>query len=198
MTRGQTKIKSRSKIRRTYILKIVCLCSEMLNTAVTDNDWVCSKMKRATDLFTLGAVGLIVGTFFFSAIADWKGRKPSFFFSTAFMIIFSIVSIFISDNYIAYIVVKVIFENVMYDLYETVRNIFFFLQVLAFAAMLPLFQSPMNIITEISTMDSRAFVIGFACITWSLGNCVMPFVAWLIPRCVYTFSPTFWTRSIDH
>ena len=45
--------------------------SEMKNTAVSDNDWVCDKQKRATDLFTLGVVGLIIGTGIFSMIADF-------------------------------------------------------------------------------------------------------------------------------
>ncbi len=45
--------------------------SEMDSTAVTDNDWVCEKQKRATDLFTLGVVGLIIGTAIFSLIADF-------------------------------------------------------------------------------------------------------------------------------
>ncbi len=43
----------------------------MLNTAVSDNDWVCMYQKRATDLFTLGVVGLIIGTAIFSLVADF-------------------------------------------------------------------------------------------------------------------------------
>ena len=97
---------------------IVLIFSDMRNTAVTDNDWVCTKMKRATDLFTLGVVGLIIGTAIFSAVADFKGRKLSFFFSTVLMLIFSIISIFVSFNYGAFLA----------------------LQILAFANMLPLFQ----------------------------------------------------------
>ncbi len=65
--------------------------SEMKNTAVSDNDWVCDKQKRATDLFTLGVVGLIIGTGIFSMIAD-------FYVSTTHTIIFlyikKIVSLF--------------------------------------------------------------------------------------------------------
>lgn len=91
----------------------------MENTAVTDNDWYCEYATRATDLFTIGVVGLIVGVAIFSAIADAKGRKPSFFFSTIFMILFSIVSIFVSSNYAAYVAIK----------------------LLAFFAMMPLFQA---------------------------------------------------------
>lgn len=83
--------------------------SEMKSTAVSDNDWVCDKMKRATDLFTLGVVGLILGTFFFSAFADWKGRRPAFFISTAFMIVFCLVGTFVSQDYGAYLALKVSF-----------------------------------------------------------------------------------------
>lgn len=55
-------------------------------------------------------------------------------------------------------------------------------QPFTFPPLLFYFKSPMNITTEISTMSKRGFVIGWACITWSLGNCVLPFVAWLINR----------------
>ena len=48
--------------------------------------------------------------------------------------------------------------------------------------MLPLFQSPLSITTEISTVQARGFVIGWGCITWSIGNCILPFIAWLIKR----------------
>lgn len=132
----------------------------MRNTAVTDNDWVCSKMRRATDLFTLATVGLIIGTAIFSAIADFKGRKLSFFLSTICMLIFSIIPIWLSHNYPAFLA----------------------LQIISFATMLPLFQSPMNITTEISTISGRGKVIGWSCVFWSLGNCVLPLVAWLIKR----------------
>ena len=85
----------------------IAIFSDMYNTAVTDNDWVCSKMKRATDLFTLGVVGLIVGTFIFSLIADFKGRKISFFLSTFFMIILCIIPIWVSHSYPWYLALKV-------------------------------------------------------------------------------------------
>ena len=79
----------------------------MENTAVTDNDWVCSRMTRATDLFTIGTVGLIVGTAIFSLIADYKGRRKSFFISTALMIVFSIISVFVTHIYGLYVFFKV-------------------------------------------------------------------------------------------
>jgi MFS family permease len=46
--------------------------------------------------------------------------------------------------------------------------------------MLPLFQVPLNLITEISSIEGRAMVIGFACVTWALGNMALPLFGWLI------------------
>ena len=134
--------------------------SEMTSTAVTDNDWVCDKAARPTDLFTIGTAGVIVGVFFFSAFADWKGRRPAFFISTLFMIILNIIPIWISHDYTAFAIVK----------------------VLAFATMMPLFQCPLNITTEISSVAYRAFAIGYGCIAWSIGWTIMPFIAWGINR----------------
>jgi hypothetical protein len=51
-------------------------------------------------------------------------------------------------------------------------------QILSFATMLPLFQSPMNITTELSTIKERGKVIGWSCVAWSFGNCALPFLAW--------------------
>jgi len=57
-----------------------------------------------------------------------------------------------------------------------------YLQILSFAAMLPLFQSPLSISTEISGITKRAYVIGFGCVTWALGNMALPLIGWLIAR----------------
>ena len=42
------------------------------------------------DLFTLAVVGLILGTFIFSAIADFFGRKLSFYVGSATVIVFTL------------------------------------------------------------------------------------------------------------
>ena len=54
---------------------------------------VCDKGARATDLYTIGTAGLIVGTAFFSWFADWRGRRPAFFVSTLIVIIFQLAKI---------------------------------------------------------------------------------------------------------
>ena len=46
--------------------------------------------------------------------------------------------------------------------------------------MLPLFQSPMNILCEISNISKRGFVICVICIAWSLGQMLFPLIGWLI------------------
>merc|ERR1719259_160472 len=80
--------------------------SEFINTVVTEQDWVCDIGQRATDLFTVGTAGLIVGTFIFSAFADWKGRKPAFFVSTALVIIFQLAKLGLAHDYNGYVLVK--------------------------------------------------------------------------------------------
>lgn len=134
--------------------------SEFVDTVITEEDWVCDIGQRATDLFTVGTAGLIVGTFIFSAFADWKGRKPAFFVSTALVIIFQMAKLGLADDYNGFVAVKFI----------------------AFLSMLPLFQSPLNITTEMCNIDQRGFVIGVACIAWALGNMVLPLFGYLIPR----------------
>ena len=64
--------------------------SEFKNTAVTENDWVCDKAMVVADLYTLSVVGLILGTFIFSAVADFFGRKLSFYIGTATCIVFTL------------------------------------------------------------------------------------------------------------
>ena len=46
--------------------------------------------------------------------------------------------------------------------------------------MLPLFQSPLNILCEISAVGKRGFVIAIACVFWSLGQILFPLVGYLI------------------
>ena len=55
-------------------------------------------------------------------------------------------------------------------------NAAFVLQVAAAFGMLTLFQSPMNILCEISSVSKRGFVICVACVAWSLGQLLMPLV----------------------
>ena len=64
------------------------------------------RATRATDLFTAGTAGLVVGVFLFSAFADWKGRRLAVFISTAFMIVFNLIPIGISQWYPAYAAIK--------------------------------------------------------------------------------------------
>ena len=93
---------------RTSDLKITWLPSKLVRTFR-----VCDKGARATDLYTIGTAGLIVGTAFFSWFADWRGRRPAFFVSTLIVIIFQLAKIGLADNYTAYLIVKVMISSWM-------------------------------------------------------------------------------------
>ena len=62
---------------------------------------------RATDLFTLGNVGLILGTAVFSALADYKGRRLAFYIATLFMVGFQLIQIGVSHIYPLFVTMKV-------------------------------------------------------------------------------------------
>jgi len=132
--------------------------SEFYDTVVTENNWVCSKANYVPDLFTLAVVGLILGTFIFSGVADFFGRKLSFYIGAATCIIFSLLMIPVSHNF----------------------HLFAFFKVAGAFGMLPLFQSPLNILCEISAVGKRGFVIAIACVFWSLGQILFPLVGYLI------------------
>jgi len=132
--------------------------SEFYDTVITENDWVCQKAHYTPDLFTLSVVGLILGTFVFSAVADFFGRKTSFYVGTASVIVFTLCMIPTSYN----------------------LQLFAFFKVMAAFGMLPLFQSPLNILCEISNISKRGLVICYACIAWSLGTIAFPVVGYLI------------------
>ena len=83
----------------------------MMSTAVTDNDWVCEYAERATFLFTFGVCGIVAGVLVFSTIADYFGRKLVFFICVALMIALSVVTIFISDNFPAFVALKVVLKQ---------------------------------------------------------------------------------------
>jgi len=132
--------------------------SEFLDTAITENNWVCEKANYTPDLFTLAVVGLILGTFVFSAVADFFGRKISFYVGTGTVIVFTLCMLPVSHDF----------------------HLFAFFKVMAAFGMLPLFQSPLNILCEISNISKRGYVICYACIAWSFGNIAFPLVGYLI------------------
>ena len=60
------------------------------------------------DLYTLSVVGLILGTFIFSAFADFFGRKLCFYIGTATCIVFTLCMIPTSHNYHLFAFFKVL------------------------------------------------------------------------------------------
>lgn len=133
--------------------------SEFTSTAVTDNDWVCDKRSRPSDLLTIGIAGLIIGIFVFSAVSDFSGRKLVFYIGTIIVMVFNLVMIPVSHIY----------------------PLFAFFKFVSSFGMMPLFQSPMNILCEISNINDRGFIIGYSCIMWSFGSLAVPLIGYLIP-----------------
>ena len=86
---------------------------------MTDEDWVCELQYRPTKLFTIATVGIIIGTALFSLFADFKGRKPAFFFAVVVVVVFQLIQIGAVSNYVAYTVVKVriLMMNVIFSFY---------------------------------------------------------------------------------
>jgi len=132
--------------------------TEFWDTAVTENNWICDKALYAADFYTLSTVGMVLGIFIFSAIADYFGRKTGFYAGLACVIVFSLCQIPVSYSF----------------------ALFGFFKVFATFGMLPIFQSPLSILSEISNVDNRGYVLCYACLTWSLGQIFFPLVGWLI------------------
>jgi len=132
--------------------------SEFYDTAVTEENWVCEKQIYTADLYTLTTVGLLLGTFIFSAIADFFGRKTSFYVGCACVIVFSLCMLPVSYSF----------------------TLFALFQALSAFGMMPIFQSPLSILCEISNIEKRSYVLCYSCITWSIGQIVFPLVGYLI------------------
>ena len=100
--------------------------SEFKDTLVTENNWVCGIGHYVSDLYTLGVVGLILGTFVFrcfshlclislilltqsssSAIADFFGRKTSFYIGIVTVMLFTFLQIPVSYSYDLFALFKV-------------------------------------------------------------------------------------------
>ena len=81
-------------------------------------------------------MSLFSGTALFSWLADAKGRKPAFYFSTILMVAFQLIQVGVSHIYGAYLAMK----------------------ILSFACMLPMFQTPMGIVTEISNAKGNPLI----------------------------------------
>ncbi len=51
---------------------------------------------------------------------------------------------------------------------------------MASASIVPVFQSSLVIASELTSTSLRSWAIAIACISWSVGACLLPLAAWLI------------------
>ena len=68
------------------------------------------------DLFTLAVVGLILGTFIFSAVADFFGRKLSFYIGSATVIVFTLCMVPTDFNFHLFAFFKVNIYSLQYSI----------------------------------------------------------------------------------
>ena len=71
------------------------------------NSMVKIKANYTADLYTLSVVGLILGTFIFSAVADFFGRKTSFYVGAAVVITFNLCMLPVSYSFDLFALFKV-------------------------------------------------------------------------------------------
>ena len=100
-------------------------------------------------------------------------RKMSFYIGAATVIVFTLLMIPTSHNYHLFAFFKV---SSSFSINRYKSQCIFFVKVAAAFGMLPLFQSPLNILCEISNIDKRGFVICVACIAWAVGQVLFPLV----------------------
>jgi len=127
-----------------------------METLVTQNNWVCGKASVVADLYNFGGIGVVLGVFIFSLIADTLGRKICFYSALLSVVLFTLLQIPSSSNY----------------------NLFALFTVLRSMGLLPIFDVAYNLMCELCPSQSREFIIGIASLGYSIGEMVMPLLGW--------------------
>jgi len=126
---------------------------------VAENNWVCKKASLVQQLYFLGNVGLLLGVFFFSFVADIFGRKLCFYLALLSTLLFTLLQIPASSNF----------------------TLFALCKVLGQLGWIPLFDTAFNLMCELCPNRSRELIIGIACAAWSIGEMIMPLLGWYFP-----------------
>ena len=133
-------------------------------TAISQNDWVCWPMKQfdaSTTTLSVLVLGAILGTIVFSMVADRKGRRFNIMLCLFMLCIFSVIRLIIPVRWYGYVGFSV-------------------MTVLSIWGSIPLEQSAMNIIGEMSTSKFRGVNLCSNFIACCMGSAVLPLIAWLV------------------
>ncbi|XP_077539866.1 carcinine transporter-like isoform X2 [Haemaphysalis longicornis] len=126
------------------------------STASTQWNLVCDQAHLPSLVFTLGNVGSAIGTVLLGMLSDRIGRKPAFIVTVFVATVFGLSSILVT-NFIA----------------------FAFLRFINASVMPQIFQLPYIILLELVGPKQRTLMLGVCCVSWTVGLCILPLVAYL-------------------
>ncbi|XP_044258054.1 beta-alanine transporter isoform X1 [Tribolium madens] len=139
-------------------------------TIVSQENWVCGSKMHATNLLVVGKIGEILGTVF-SQLGDIYGRRPIFYAGIVSVVVGRL-GLLVSKGFFLLFVAFLIIGNL---------------------SGMALFQAPLVISVEISSVEDRAMIPLLQCVGWTLGLCVSPLIFWWlgdwIPFTVITTVP---------
>ncbi|XP_042147433.1 carcinine transporter [Ixodes scapularis] len=130
--------------------------TDYASTAGTKWDLVCDRDHLPSLVFTMSSVGCTVGTILFGILSDKIGRKYTFFALVLVAAVFGLSSI-MATHFFAFIVLRAIHASIEPQM----------------------FQLPHIMLLELVGPSERTLVLGVVCIAWTLGLCLLPFVAYI-------------------
>ncbi|XP_064552839.1 carcinine transporter [Drosophila montana] len=126
------------------------------STIPTDQNWVCAKDLFVTNVFVVGRVTEVVGSFIFGQMGDSFGRSVVYYISVVFCSVGRLGSVLCTSSYTWFLITSGIVGL-------TVNS---------------LFQSPQIIGMEISREEDRSRIAFFQSVGWSVGTTLMPLLFW--------------------
>ncbi|XP_022215183.2 carcinine transporter [Drosophila obscura] len=126
------------------------------STIPTDHNWVCAKDLFVTNVFVVGRVTEVAGSFILGQMGDSYGRRLVYYISVVFCSLGRIGSIMCTSSYTWFLIMSGIVGL-------TVNS---------------LFQSPQIIGMEISREEDRSRIAFFQSCGWSIGTTFMPLLYW--------------------
>ncbi|XP_042147434.1 beta-alanine transporter-like [Ixodes scapularis] len=130
--------------------------TDYASTAGTKWDFVCDRDHLPSLVFTMSSVGCTVGALLFGILSDKIGRRYTFFALVLVAAVFGLSSI-MPTHFFAFIVLRAIHASIEPQI----------------------FQLPHIMLLELVGPSERTLVLGVVCIAWTLGLCLLPFVAYI-------------------
>ncbi|KAJ4432374.1 hypothetical protein ANN_20993 [Periplaneta americana] len=125
-------------------------------TVTSQEDWVCDKELYVPNTLLFAKVGEVLGEMFIGQMGDAIGRRPVMFLGVLLLVLGRCVAVFSAGIYTLFLA-----ANVVSSLPAGV-----------------IFQSPLIIGMEISSVQKRAHIALLQCVGWTAGICLTPMVAW--------------------